>query len=133
MRIKPFSPILWFPPSETFFKPRQFAPAHDFWFIWNKTKYQQQICKFRLLFLVLEGAGDQFEKNMRELSSYIHIIIYGHKKNQPEKKIYRWSPKGVSECGKKNRAWKKNPAAQQKDWVSGSTIFSREKKYETFG
>ena len=133
MRIEPCSPILWFPPPETFLKPRQFAPAHDFWFIWHKTKYQQQICKFRLLFLVLERAGGQFEKNMRALSSYIDKIIYGHKKICRKKKYTREKKiplitKRSEWVRKKNTAGKKNTADQQKEWVSGSTIFSREKK-----
>ena len=55
------------------------------------------------------------------------------KKNTPGKKKYRWTQKGVSECGKKKYSRKKKiTAAQQKEWVSGSTIFSWEKKYETF-
>ena len=88
MRIEPLSPQLWFPSPKTFLKPRQFAPAHDFWFIWNKTKYQLQICKFRLVLLILEWRGGHFEKNLGVLSSYIHKIIYGHRKNMPEKKIH---------------------------------------------
>ena len=75
----------------------------------------------------------QFEKNLGALSSYIHKIIYVPKKKCRKKKMqsekkYRCSRKGVSECGKKNTAGKKNTVAQQKEWVSGSTIFSREKK-----
>ena len=127
-------PTIVIPPPETSLKPREFAPAHDFWFIWNKTKYQLQNFQSFDFFLVLLGAGRQFEKNLGALSSYIHKIIYGHKKyagkkNTPGKKKYRWTQKGVSECGKKKYSRKKkNTADQQKEWVSGSTIFSREKK-----
>ena len=56
------------------------------------------------------------------------------KKKYTRKKKYRWSPKGMSECGKKKYSRKKNTAARQKEWVSGSTIFSQDiKKYDTFG
>ena len=69
------------------------------------------------------------------LRRQIHWIFDpGKKKLHSEKKNYRCSPKGVSECGKKKYSRKKkNTAVQQKEWVSGSSIFSREKKkYETF-
>ena len=82
-------PTIVIPPPETSLKPREFAPAHDFWFIWNKTKYQLQNFQNFDFFLVLLGAGRQFEKNLGALSSYIHKIIYGHKKYAGKKKYTR--------------------------------------------
>ena len=46
----------------------------------DKTKYQLQICKFRIAFLILEGAEGQFEKNLGALSSNIYKLFMVTKK-----------------------------------------------------
>ena len=59
---------------------------------------------------------------------------YGGKKKYTRKKKIPLNTKRSEWVRKKKiQPEKKNTADQQKEWVSGSTIFSREKKTETFG
>ena len=107
----------------------------------KKPSISNKFANFDFYFWSWKGRGVNLRKTWRHCHHKVINLfmvtkkICRKKKIHSDKKKYRWSPKGVSECGKKKiPPEKKNTAAQQKEWVSGSTIFSREiKKYETFG